>query len=331
MQNKSLQEGLLQGKPLAIARAITAVENETPAAKDIIRFIQSHLGNAQTIGVTGPPGAGKSTLISAIISELVNRGKKIAVVAVDPTSSISGGALLGDRVRMAAHSRNANVFIRSLATKGHLGGLTRMTSTVVDVLDAAGMDVVIIETVGTGQSEIEIADLAHIKLVICPPGLGDEMQAIKAGILEVADILVVNKADLPGAEETAQHLNNMLHCAGDRRQRTVMKTSSTIGSGVQELVTAIEVRIESLKVSSGSETLGPTWRTKRMLAVFASNLIGKYIRELEGSRVDMIYDGMQSGQMSPDLAFREILKIFLGHEPHWPSAESSKGRPQNGA
>lgn len=319
MQNETLQKELLQGKHLTIARAISAVENQTPSAKDLVRFIQPHLGNAYTIGVTGPPGAGKSTLISVLISEFVKRGKKIAIIAVDPTSPISGGALLGDRVRMAAHTRNANVFIRSLATKGHLGGLTRMTSTVVDVLDAAGMDVVIIETVGTGQSEIEIADLAHIKLVICPPGLGDDMQAIKAGILEVADILVVNKADLPGAQETAQQLENMLHCAGDRRHRTVMKTSSTTGDGVQELVAAIERRIENVKASLPSRKSGSTWRTKRMLAALASDLVGKYVRDSEGSEFDGIFSDFQSGNLHPDLAVREILKTFSGDEAHWPS------------
>lgn len=319
MQTKPLHEDLLQGKPLAIARAISAVENEAPLAGDIVRLIQPHLGHAYALGVTGPPGAGKSTLISALISEFVGRGMKVAIVAVDPTSPITGGALLGDRVRMAAHSRNPNVFIRSLATKGHLGGLTRMTSTVVDVLDAAGMDVVIIETVGTGQSEIDIADLAHVKLVICPPGLGDEMQAIKAGILEIADILVVNKADLPGADETARQLEIMLHCSGDERERTVMKTSSTSGNGVQELVSAIEERVANLKSSGGSAGLQRTFRTQRMLALFASTFIGKYVRELDGSGIERICEGVQAGQLPPARAVEEILKIFLDPKPADPS------------
>lgn len=309
-----LHEDLLEGKPIAISRAISAVENESAAAADIVRLIQPHLGRAQVVGVTGPPGAGKSSLISALITELTGRGRKVAVVAVDPTSPFSGGALLGDRVRMAAHSRNPNVFIRSLATKGHLGGLTRMTSTVVDVLDAAGMDVVIIETVGTGQSEIGIADLAHLKLVICPPGLGDEMQAIKAGILEIADILVVNKADLPGAEETARQLEVMLHCSADPRERSVMRTSSTSGEGVAELATAIEGR-----TPADAALPNRTFRTQRMLGVLASTLAGQFVRDLAGPEVEAICARVQSGDLAPASAVALMLRTFPGLAPEPPS------------
>ena len=305
---------LLQGNPLAIARAISAVENGAPHARNIVRFIQPHLGRAQAIGVTGPPGSGKSTLVSAMISDLVGREKRVAVIAVDPTSPTSGGAVLGDRVRMAVHSRDPNVFIRSLATKGHLGGLTRMTSTVIDVLDAAGMDVVIIETVGTGQSEIDVAEVADVRLVICPPGLGDEMQAIKAGILEIADILVVNKADLPGADETAQQLKTMLHYSGDGRRRTVMQTSAATGAGLAELVTAIEDRVEQLAAGHGPASIGAAIRTRRMLATHAALLIDRYVRNLEGPEIDQICRDVQSGEASVEAAVQEILRV-VSHDP----------------
>ncbi|MDE2301413.1 MAG: methylmalonyl Co-A mutase-associated GTPase MeaB [Sphingomonadales bacterium] len=322
---------LLQGQPLAIARAISAVENGSPDASQIVRLIQPHLGNAFSIGVTGPPGCGKSTLISAMVSELSGRGKRIAIIAVDPTSPISGGAVLGDRVRMAAHSRNPNVFIRSLATNGHLGGLTRMTSTVIDILDAGGMDAVIIETVGTGQSEIDIADMADVRLVICPPGLGDEMQAIKAGILEIADILLVNKSDLPGAEATALQLENMLHDSSGGRQRRVMRTSASTGSGVADLVNAILGRVETLAASRSHAKSGASIRAKRMLATHAATLVERYVRNLEGSGIDAICSRLQSGEATLESAAHEILGIFPAIGGMVAPKGSAEERPANGA
>jgi LAO/AO transport system ATPase len=193
------------------------------------------------IGITGAPGAGKSTLINALLGELLARGRRIGVVAVDPSSPITGGAVLGDRVRMGSHGAHDNVFIRSLASRGHLGGVSRTTRQVVDVLDAAGFDVVIVETVGAGQSEVEIIEIADTRVVVCPPGLGDEVQAIKAGILEIADLLVVNKADLPSAEVTARELKEMLRLRpGSRADVAVLKTSATRGEGITALADAAE-------------------------------------------------------------------------------------------
>lgn len=230
------------GDMLATARAITAIDNGTPLGAALSQEVRGTGRVCRTLGVTGPPGAGKSSLVSALIDLLLTHHLRIAVVTVDPSSPVSGGAVLGDRVRMAAHSRNANVFIRSLAARGHLGGVTRTTRSVVDLLAAAGFDLVIVETVGTGQSEVEVAGLTEVKLVVCPPGLGDDMQAIKAGVLEIADLLVVNKADLPDADRTAGYLRAMLHHRGHDEKRTVLLVSSIAGDGLVALVEAIEAR-----------------------------------------------------------------------------------------
>jgi LAO/AO transport system kinase len=205
---------VLRGERRALARAITALENADEAAPGLRAGLAAHLGRAHVVGVTGPPGGGKSTLVSALIRNLRARGLTVAVVAVDPSSPITGGAVLGDRVRMGEHDADEGVFIRSLASRGHLGGLSRTTGDVIDAFDAAGFDIVIVETVGAGQSEVAVTHLADTRLVVCPPGLGDDIQAIKAGILEIADALVVSKADLPQAARTERELHAMLALRG---------------------------------------------------------------------------------------------------------------------
>ena len=224
-----------------IARSITAIENNDDGARSLVAALTGVVTQAQVLGVTGPPGAGKSTLVNAIAKELLKRGRSVAIVAVDPSSPITGGAVLGDRIRMGEVHHDERVFVRSLAARGHLGGLTRTTRDVVTVLAAAAFDRVIIETVGAGQSEVEIASVAATRVVVCPPGLGDDVQASKAGILEIADILVVNKGDLPGAERTERELRAMLALRGSGAFRPpVIRTVATTGEGVEALVDAIE-------------------------------------------------------------------------------------------
>ena len=231
------------GDRRAIARAISEAENDPECAEGQRTALQSHVGRAHIVGITGPAGAGKSTLVNGLIGELVKRGQRVAVVAVDPSSPITGGAVLGDRIRMAEHQSNERVFIRSLAARGYPGGVSRTTSHAVYVLDAAGFDTVLVETVGAGQSEVAIAKLARTRVVVYPPGLGDEVQALKAGLLEIADILVVNKADLPGADRTARDLRAMPARRGSDKERTVLKTVATTGLGVAELADAIAARM----------------------------------------------------------------------------------------
>jgi LAO/AO transport system kinase len=198
------------GDVRAIARAISIVEDARPEAAALLSLLFPHAGKAVVLGVTGPPGSGKSTLVDRMTTQLRGQGKSVGIVAVDPTSPYTGGAILGDRIRMQAHALDEGVFIRSMATRGHLGGLAAATSHVLTILSAAGKDVIIVETVGVGQDEIDIAQMAHSTLVITVPGMGDDIQAIKAGILEVADVFVVNKSDLDGADRTVRELRQML-------------------------------------------------------------------------------------------------------------------------
>lgn len=230
-----LPAGLLQGERRAVARVISRIEQGASDAAALRAALLPHLGRAQVIGITGAPGAGKSTLVHALLGALLARGGRIGVVAVDPSSPLSGGAVLGDRVRMGEHGAHPDVFIRSVASRGHLGGLSPTTRAIVDVFDAAGFDTVIVETVGAGQSEVEIMGVADTRIVVCPPGLGDDVQAIKAGILEIADLLVVTKADLPGSEATARDLREMLQLrarpAADAWKVPVLRVSAAAGQG----------------------------------------------------------------------------------------------------
>jgi LAO/AO transport system kinase len=238
----TLAERVLAGDPRAVARAISLIENETAAGAEVIKQIYPRTGRAYLVGVTGPPGAGKSTLVDRLTAEMRRAGLKVGIIAVDPTSPFTGGAVLGDRVRMGAHSGDAGVFIRSMATRGHLGGLARATSDVALVLDAAGSDVVVIETVGVGQDEVDVVRTADISIVVLVPGTGDEVQALKAGIMEIADIFVVNKADREGADRLVQSVTATLglqtFAPGEWRP-PVLKTEATAGAGVAELWSAI--------------------------------------------------------------------------------------------
>ncbi len=234
-------DAILAGGRGALARAATLLENDRPGARALHARLLARGGRAHVVGITGAPGAGKSTLINALLAALVRRGRRVAVLAVDPSSPVSGGALLGDRVRMGEGGDPEGVFIRSVSSRGHLGGLSLMAGRIIDLFDAAGFDTIVVETVGIGQSEIEIARFADTKIVVCPPGLGDEVQAIKGGVLEIADLLVVNKGDLPTAARTVHDLQTSPGIRHRPDWRVpVMRTVATTGEGVDELCERID-------------------------------------------------------------------------------------------
>jgi len=295
-QSALLVDRLLKGEPRALARAITELENETPGSSALLAAIQPHVGRSNIIGVTGPPGAGKSTLIDALIHELRRRGKTVGVLAVDPSSPNSGGAILGDRIRMNRHVGDSGVFVRSLASRGHLGGLFRSAWGVVQAMDAFGPDHIIIETVGAGQSEVEIADVAHTRLVLCAPGSGDDIQAIKAGILEIADVLVVNKGDHPMAADAKRQLEAMVGLRDPRAPKAqVMITVATSGQGLPELVDLLEQRAAALPPKSVSLQQ----RMRRVVADTAAEIVRQRI--LTGTSPDLsaVFDRLAAGNLSP--------------------------------
>ena len=242
MTTATLAERVLATDPRAIARAISIIENDDPAAASLVAGIFTHTGRAFLIGVTGPPGAGKSTLVDRLLMEFRGAHQSVGVIAVDPTSPFTGGAVLGDRLRMQQHASDDGVFVRSMATRGHLGGLARATGDAALVLDAAGFDLVVIETVGVGQDEVDIIRMADVAVVTLVPGTGDDVQALKAGIMEIADIFVVNKADREGAERLVSSIegNQALHSYGDAEWRPpIVKTVATTGAGIPAVIEAI--------------------------------------------------------------------------------------------
>ena len=246
-----LLTAVMAGERASLARAISAVENGAPYAEALAAAARAQSGRAHVVGITGPPGAGKSTLINALLGELLGRGTRVAIVAVDPSSPRTGGAVLGDRIRMGEFGADERVFIRSLASRGHLGGLSRTTGAVVDLLDAAGFGTVIVETVGAGQSEVEVAALADTSVVVCPPGLGDDVQATKAGILEIADVLVVSKSDLPAAGRTVRDLKDMLalRARGAGWRPPVLAVTAPERSGVAALADALREHADAAGIA----------------------------------------------------------------------------------
>jgi len=288
-RGEALCDAALAGDRRALARLLTAVENRTALAEVAMRRLYPMAGRAQLIGVTGPPGAGKSTLVAALIAELRRAGRPVAVVAVDPSSPITGGAVLGDRVRMQAYAADPDVFIRSMASRGHAGGLSSATTAAAAVFDAIGFDVVLIETVGTGQSEVEVAAAADARVVVEAPEMGDEIQAIKACLLEVADIVVVNKGDRPGSHRTAAQLQAMLADAPRERgsgrpqpkRPEVLVTTAATGEGVAQLLAAIDRHRSTARSSVGDGTR--LQRAEAQVWAVLSDRLHERIRSMEGS------------------------------------------------
>jgi LAO/AO transport system kinase len=280
-----LANAAVHGDRRALARLLTAVENRSEVGEAALRRLYPMAGRAHLVGITGPPGSGKSTLVAALIGEVRRAGRTVAVIAVDPSSPITGGALLGDRVRMQAHAADGDVFIRSMASRGHAGGLASTSTAAAAVLDAAGFDLILIETVGTGQSEVEVAAAADTTVVLEAPEMGDEIQAIKAGLLEVADLVVVNKGDKPGAQRTAAQLRAMLVAGAGRdadpsraarprpKRPEVMITTAATGAGVPELLAALDRhRVAGRESEAGSAPARLARAEAQVWAVVADRL-----------------------------------------------------------
>jgi LAO/AO transport system kinase len=305
----SLDQRVLDGDPRAVARAISLIEDEAPAAADLIRRIFPSTGRAYLVGVTGPPGSGKSTLVDRMTTELRAAGKSVGVIAVDPTSPYTGGAILGDRVRMQAHAGDSGVFIRSMATRGHLGGLARATSEVALVLDAAGKDVVVIETVGVGQDEVDIVRTADLSIVTLVPGSGDEVQALKAGIMEIADIFVVNKADREGADRTVASIEANLSLqtfASGAWRPPIVKTEATTGRGVSELVSTIEqFRMHNAASQGSRRRARAEFRVRELLAQRFVQHVERQV--LVAGEFQQMLDRIAARELDPYTAVDEVV------------------------
>ncbi|NWJ74017.1 methylmalonyl Co-A mutase-associated GTPase MeaB [Pseudonocardia sp. ICBG1122] len=320
---RDLVERARRGEQLAVARLISMVENAGPQLREVSAALSPHTGRAHVVGLTGSPGVGKSTSTSALVTELRTRGRRVGVLAVDPSSPFSGGALLGDRVRMGDHADDDGVFIRSMATRGHLGGLSWATPQALRVLDAAGCDVVLIETVGVGQSEVEIVGLADSTVVLLAPGMGDGIQAAKAGILEIGDVFVVNKADREGARRTVRELRNMLHLrtpdgagrgAGGTSIGTepweppVLSTVASRSEGIGAVADALDEHLAWAEKSGERERRRRERARREIEGIGMEQVRARMERVRGGDALDTLTERVLGGEPDPWAAADELLE-----------------------
>jgi len=311
----SLADQVIQGEVRAAARLMRDIDDCRPEAIHELKKLYPRTGNAYVIGITGPPGAGKSTLVDQLTASFRKKGKTVGVIAIDPTSPFTGGAILGDRIRMNRHASDDGVFIRSLATRGALGGLSRSTEDVALVMDAMGLDIIIIETVGVGQDEVDIVKTAHTTCVVMVPGLGDDIQAIKAGILEIGDIFVVNKADRDGADRTARELCTMLEMRNAPEEGwspQVMKTEAQRGTGIEELTGEILAHRDYL-ATSGTIAAFMRGRNERHFMEILRDFLYKQTLGFmaQDGTLERVLDGMGARTMDPYSAAEEVMQRML--------------------
>ncbi|REF35376.1 methylmalonyl Co-A mutase-associated GTPase MeaB [Thermasporomyces composti] len=317
------------GDPRAVARLVSLVEDAAPALREVAAALAPHTGRAAVVGITGAPGVGKSTCTSGLVAAYRRRGLRVGVLAVDPSSPFSGGALLGDRVRMQEHATDPEVYIRSMASRGHLGGLAWATPQALRVLDAAGCDVVLVETVGVGQSEVEIADLADTTIVLLAPGMGDAVQVAKAGLLEVGDVYVVNKADREGADRLSRELRHMLSL-GERSEGAwtppVIRTVATTGDGLDKLVEAVEAHREHLR---RSEELAArrARRAREEIETLTIVELRRRLSLLPDNRLDALAARVLAGELDPYRAADMLVAELTGEAIATSTATDTDGLP----
>jgi LAO/AO transport system kinase len=303
-----LKSRILAGDTRAIARAATFIENASPMGLEVLSALVAVTGRALTIGITGPPGAGKSTLATALTATFRKEGKKVGILAVDPSSSVSDGAILGDRIRMQEHHADAGVFIRSMATRGNMGGLAETTFDLSLLLDAAGFEVVLIETVGVGQDEVDVAGMADVTIVVLVPGLGDDVQALKAGLMEAADVFAVNKADLPGAERLEHEILGMQSLAdatADNPHAPIVRVVATERKGIEELIAAVR----NVAGSSRRRKTSPECWKPRVVSLLRERLLA----EVPGDLIGEAAEAVAARQLNPDAAVDKIRAALKGH------------------
>ena len=340
----SLAKSVLEGNRLSLSRVLTQVENDSPEGRALLVELFPHTGNAHLIGVTGAPGTGKSSLVNQLALHYRKQDRKrIAVIAVDPSSPFTGGAVLGDRVRMRDLSGDEGVFIRSMASRGSVGGLAQTTASFTQVFDAAGYDVIIIETVGAGQGEVDIARLAHTTIVVEAPGLGDDIQAIKAGILEIADILVINKADRPGVENTERALRTSLELAHPTKRVVhhhgqvmtvreapypavlpgdqpiwippINKTIATEGKGIAELAESIAKHVAHLRQNGGWAIRDRARLGSELQAALREELMSRFLKRVQKDKYKEVFERVIQRTLSPYEAIKLLLNENLDEEP----------------
>ncbi|MBM3138682.1 MAG: methylmalonyl Co-A mutase-associated GTPase MeaB [Chloroflexi bacterium] len=330
MQAAELVEGVLAGNRRALARAISHVEADSPTGRELQRALYPRTGRAQTIGITGSAGAGKSTLVGAVTRDERRRGRTVGIVAVDPSSPFSHGAILGDRIRMQDLTSDPGVFLRSMASRGNLGGLSETATGVVDVMDAAGYDVVIIETVGAGQDEVEVATAAQTTVLVTNPGAGDEIQSMKAGLMEVAQVMVVNKADLAGADTAVTQLRALLAIADLRAWRPpILKAVAKTGEGVPELVDAIDEHHAYLRSHEHGDRERRELARKQIVALARAALHRQALETAEHSgALAALVDEVAGRRRDP----RSAAEILLGAvKREWGEAALAEPTPENAA
>ena len=312
---------ILAGDVLAASRLMRDVDDRLPEAIKILKELFPYTGRADIIGITGAPGSGKSTLVDRMVEVFRKDGKSVGVVAIDPSSPFSGGALLGDRFRMQRHTNDAGVFIRSLATRGCLGGLTRSTHDIVNVMDAMGKDIILVETVGVGQDEVEIANLAHTAIVVLAPGMGDDIQAMKAGIIEIADIFVINKCEREGADKTERELRMVLSMSSRRDNEwepDIFQTEAILGKGILELLAGISRHKQALEQSGGLDRKLRARKKAIFLEILQNELMNHFVAAIEEKgKWDQIIDDLIEKRIDPYSLVKRLMMEEFDNKERW--------------